>query len=214
MKTFFIYFCKYISSPFIKNFFLEKVEGKENIPKHSNFILAPNHLDGKDHWFIITLLKERLKDVRFVGAMDSLKTLFMSGALYYLANTIKVNRKNVNRKDFMNKLARNLKENKIIIIYPEGDSNNKKNLLKGKTGIAELALMTGVPVIPMGIKTAVNSFKRIIKIGKPLHYSKERENMKLIRDNEDEYRLLLRNVTNKIMQEISKLSQKPYPYED
>jgi len=214
MKTALVYFCKFISSPFLESFFIEKVEGRKNIPKNNGFILASNHLDGKDHWFIITLLKERSKDVRFVGAMDSLKTLFMSGTLYYLANTIKVNRKNLNRKDFMNKLARNLKENKIIIIYPEGDSNNKKNLLKGKTGIAELALMTGVPIIPMGIKTVADSFKRIIKIGRPLYYLKERESMKLIRNNKDEYRLLLRNVTDKIMQEISKLSEKPYQYED
>jgi len=214
MKTLFTYFCKYISSPFLETFFLEKIEGKENIPKDNNFILAPNHINGKDHWFVILPLKGRLKNVRFIGAMDSLKTLFMSGLLYYLANTIKINRKNLNRKDFINRLSRNLKENKIIVIYPEGDSNKRKNLLKGKTGVAELALTTGVPVIPMGIKTAANPFKRIIKIGKPLYYLEERENMKLIKNNKDKYRLLLRSVTDKIMQEISKLSQKPYQYEN
>ncbi len=212
MKTSFIYFCRYISSPFIEKFFLKKVEGKENIPEQSNFILAPNHLDGKDHWFIISLLKERLKNVRFVGAMDSLKTLFISGGLYYFTNTIKLNRKNVDRKNFINILARNIRENKIIVIYPEGDSNNKKNLLKGKTGIAELTLRTGVPVIPVGIQVVANSFKRIIKIGKPLYFLKEREDIKVIKKNKDKYKVLLRKVTDKIMQEISKLSQKPYQY--
>lgn len=214
MKTSFIYFCRYISSPFIENFLLEKVEGKENIPKDRNFILSPNHIDGKDHWFIMTLLKERLKNVRFVGAMDNLKIFFISGALYYFANTIKFNRKTVNREDFINKISRNLRENKIIVIYPEGDSNKRKNLLKGKTGVAELTLRTGVPVVPVGIQIIAHSCKRIIKIGKPLHYLKERESMKFIKNNKDKYKLLLRNVTDKIMQEISKLSQKPYQYED
>ncbi|XOB41317.1 MAG: lysophospholipid acyltransferase family protein [Candidatus Nealsonbacteria bacterium] len=213
MKTSFIYFCKYISSPIIERFFLEKIEGKENIPS-TNFILAPNHLDGKDHWLLMVLLKERLKNVRFVGAMDSLKTLFMSTMLYYFANTIKVNRRTVNREIFLTKLAKSVKENKIIVIYPEGDSNNKKYLLKGKTGIAELTLRTGIPVVPVGIRAVNNSFKRIITVGRPLDYLKEREMMKKVKDNHQEYSLLLRKITDDIMQKISKLSQKPYQYAD
>lgn len=214
MKLIFLYFCKFISSPVVQKFFLEEVEGEENIPKHGNFILAPNHLDGKDHWFISSILKERLKNVRFIGAMDNLKTLFLSGMLYYFAGTIKIDRRKIDRKNVLEKIISNLRENKSIVIYPEGNSNNKKILLKGKTGVAELALRTGVPVIPIGIKTVNNSFKRVIKIGKPLYYLKEKEVAKNIKNDKEKYSLLLRKVTDNIMREISQLSQKPYQYAD
>ena len=213
MKTPFVYFCKYISSPIIEKFFLERVEGRENIPT-TNFILAPNHLDGKDHWFMMALLQKRLKDVRALAAMDSLKILLISSLLYYLTNAIKVDRRKVNRKNLLDKVIKNLKENRIIVIYPEGDSNSGKNLLKGKTGVAEIALKTGVPVIPVGIKAVENSIKRIIRIGKPLYYSKERVFAKNIENDKEKYSLLLRKVTDNIMKEISKLSQKPYQYAD
>ncbi len=213
MKTPFVYFCKYITSPIIEKFFLERVEGRENIPT-TNFILAPNHLDGKDHWFIMALLQKRLKNVRALAAMDSLRILLISSLLYYLTNAIKVDRRKVNRKNLLDKVIKNLKENRIIVIYPEGDSNSGKNLLKGKTGVAEIALKTGVPVIPVGIKAIENSIKRIIRIGKPLYYLKEREVAKNIENDKEEYRLLLRKVTDNIMKEISKLSQKPYQYAD
>jgi len=213
MKTSFIYFCKYISSPIIEKFFLERIEGRENIPS-TNFILAPNHLDGKDHWFIMALLKERLKNVRALAAMDSLKILFISSLLYYFTNAIKVDRRKVDRKSLLDKIIKNLKENRIIVIYPEGDSNNKKMLLKGKTGVAELALRTNVPIIPLGIKAVDNSFKRVIKIGKPLYYLKEKEIAKNIVNDKEKYHLLLRKITDNIMREISRLSQKPYQYAD
>ncbi len=213
MKISFVYFFKYISSPIIEKFFLERIEGRENIPS-TNFILASNHIDGKDHWLIMNLLKERLKDVRALAAMDSLKILIISSVLYYFTNAIKIDRRKINRKSVLDKVVKHLKENRIIVIYPEGNSNNEKNLLKGKTGVAELTLKTGVPIIPVGIKKIKNSIKRVIKVGKPLHYLKEREVAKNIENDKEKYSLLLRKVTDNIMKEISKLSQKPYYYDN
>lgn len=212
MKTVFVYFCNFISSPFLESFFIEKVEGRENIPKSNSFILASNHINGKDHWFIANILKERLKDTRFVGALDSFKTMLLSGPLYYFSNAITINRKKVDRKHILGKLIKNLKQNKIIVLYPEGNSNNKPELLRGKTGIAELVFKTGVPVLPIGIQRVKNSIKRILRVGKPLYYSEEKKVAKNIENDKEKYSLLLRKVTDNIMEEISSLSGKPYPY--
>jgi len=209
MKTALVYFCKFISSPFLESFFIEKVEGRENIPENNGFILAPNHINGKDHWFIASILKEKLRDMRFVGALDSFKTMLLSGPLYYFSNAITINRKKVDRKCILGKLIKNLKQNKIIVLYPEGDSNNRKTLLKGKTGIADLALATGVPVVPVGIQSSKTSFKRIIKIGKPLYYSKQE-----IENKSENYNQVLRKITDQIMREVSNLSQKPYHHDN
>jgi len=196
----------------ITNFFIKEIKGTENIPKEEAFVIASNHINGLDYWFIGTVLKQRMKDLRFVAAMDSLKITLQSGILYYLSNAIVVNRKKKEREIVLEKISGVLKEKKIVVIFPEGDTNSKKVLLKGKTGIAELALRENIKIVPFGMRTAKNSFKRIIEIGKPLSFSKEP--LKKIEKNQKEYYILLRQITDKIMKEISKLCKKPYPYED
>lgn len=205
MKKAFVHFLHYIGFPVTKKF-IEKIEGEENIPSHNNFILASNHLNGRDHFFIAYLLKDRVENVRFVGAMDNLSLLLKSSFLYYLAEVITIHRQKENRKSIIRKMRQNLKKNQIIVIYPEGDSNSKKNLLRGKTGIAELVLKEKVPVLPVGLQ--IGKEGRIIKIGKLLKFKEE-----IQKKEKENYHLLLRSITDKIMKTISILSQKPYSYE-
>jgi len=211
MKILFVYFCKLITIP-LANFLTKKIEGRENILLNSSFIVASNHLNGLDYWFIGNALKKRVKDMRFVAALESFKIFLMSGLLYYVADVIVINRKKQGRKEIIKKIVKKLRSQDIIILFPEGDINDKKELLKGKTGVAELALKTGIPVIPFGIRKEENYFKRVIKIGKPLYFLEERKLLRKIEDNQEEYNLLLRKVTDKIMIEISYLCGKPYNF--
>jgi len=211
MKKTFINFAKIFIFP-ITRIFTEKIEGKENFFKYDSFILVSNHNNGLDHFFIGNALKDNLKNVHFVGAMDNFKILLMSGLLYQFSDTIVIDRKKPKRKEFLEVITKYLKKGKIIIIYPEGDVNKTKFLLRGKTGVAELALKNRVPIIPVGIKKAENSFKKIVKIGTPLTFPLETEEFKNLERNQKDYTLLLTKVTDKIMQEISNLCGKPYNY--
>jgi len=204
MKKIFIFFCKFTVFPFLR-FFLKEVKGKDNIPFKNNFILVSNHIDGVDHWFLLLLLQERMEKLHFIGAMDSVKIFFQSALLYYLSDTIVINRKNIKRKDLVERVMGYLKKGEIIIIYPEGGTNKEATLLKGKTGMAEIAIKSGLPIVPVGILREENSRKRIIKIGEPLFFKKS-----LKVNSEDN--LLLREVTDTIMRAISKLCGKSYPY--
>ena len=47
--------------------------------------------------------------------------------------------------------ARVLGEGKLLGMYPEGTRSPDGRLYKGKTGLARLALETGVPVIPVAM---------------------------------------------------------------
>lgn len=209
MRTSFVYFCKFILFP-LTRFFIAKTQGEKNIPEGS-FIVAANHISGWDHCFIANVLEKRAKDLRFIGAMDSIKTFFQSSLLYYFADTIVVNRKKVDRKALLRKMTECLGKNEIIVIYPEGDSNNKKELLKGKTGLTELILKSKVPLLLIGTEKIKGSRIRFVKIREPLYFSEARKTAEKIKDKE-EYYLFLRKTTDKIMQEISKLCGKPYPY--
>jgi len=204
MKKIFIFFCKFTVFPFLR-FFLKEVKGKDNIPFKNNFILVSNHIDGVDHWFLLLLLQERMEKLHFIGAMDSVKIFFQSALLYYLSDTIVINRKNIKRKDLVERVMGYLKKGEIIIIYPEGGTNKEATLLKGKTGMAEIAIKSGLPIVPVGILREENSRKRIIKIGKPLFFKKSSQ-------NNIRYELLLREATDTLMRAISKLCGKPYLY--
>ena len=211
MKTIFAFFCKFLLFP-ITNFFTKEIIGKENIPWTNGFILVANHANGLDHWFIGNVLRKRMQDLRFIGAMDNLKLFLQSGLLYYFSDTIIINRKKVDRKSILEKMAECLKNDKIIVIYPEGDSNPKRELLRGKTGAVELALKTGFPIVPVGMAKARGFGKRIIKIGKPLYFLEEQQFLKETGQNQKEYNLLLRKITDQVMREISNLCSKPYLY--
>lgn len=211
MKTVFIYFCKFFVFPII-NLFTERIEGKENIPQEESFILASNHLNSFDQWFIANSLKERMKSLRFLAAMDSFAIFLQSGFMYYLAEVIVINRKKADRGTILKKLIKSLKNKEIIVLFPEGDTNRGKKLLKGKTGVADLALKTRVPVIPFGMRRSKNPFLRIIEIGKPLYFLEEQKLMQQIGDESEKYYPLLRRATDKIMRKISRLCQKTYDY--
>lgn len=211
MKTVLVYFCRFFAFPII-NLFTKRIEGKENIPQEESFILASNHLDSFDQWFVASSLKERVKSLRFLVAMDSFEIFLQSGLMYYMAEAIIINRKKVDRRKIVEKLIKNLRNREIIIFFPEGDTNRRKELLRGKTGVADLALRTGVPVVPFGMRRSKNPLLRIIEIGKPLYFPEEQRLTKQIGDESEKYYPLLREVTNQIMRGISKLCQKPYNY--
>lgn len=203
MKSIFSLFARNLIAPIIKKFFIKKVRGEEFVPRTGGLILAPNHQSYFDHFFIPYLVKKRLEKVRFIGKMDSKWQALQWGWFYWIAETIPVNRKAEDRRKVLQKALEVLKKEGIIIIYPEGTRNKRKELLRGKTGVAELAIKTGVPVVPVGLiyrNHQPPSLPVSINVGQPLYFRNSQS---------PEH---LREITNKIMKEIAKLSEKEYPY--
>jgi 1-acyl-sn-glycerol-3-phosphate acyltransferase len=209
MKTPFVWACRLFMLP-AAALFTDRVEGRENIPEKENFIAACNHINSLDYWFIGNVLKRRLRRLRFVAALDSIRTAAQSGLLYYFSEPIIINRKTGDRKVILKKMMDSLKSGDIIVLFPEGDTNRRKELLKGKTGVAELALRSGRPVLPIGLRRLPRSTRRVVSIGKPLNFSKREEDKK----NDERYYEVLRKTTNTIMRKISMLSKKPYNHGD
>ena len=212
MKRSFIYFTRIFIFPFIKGC-IKEIDGKENLSREENFIVASNHQSHIDSWLIMYALNERLKKVHFLGAKEGISGLIKFSTLYYFTDTIAFDRKHVKREKVLRKLEDILKKGRIVIIYPEGNSNAKAELLKGKTGVAELALKTGKPVIPIGISKEEKSSKRTIRIGKPIYFLEEKELFGRTNKESEDYHFILRKVTDKIMKEISKLCKKPYNFQ-
>ena len=82
----------------------------------------------------------------------------------------------------LNTAERLLGQGKLLGMYPEGTRSPDGRLYKGKTGLARLALETGVPVIPVAMigTNVVNPpgskmwrFGRVtVRFGKPMDFSR------------------------------------------
>jgi len=201
MKPAFCFCARKFIAPVLENF-VEEIRGKENIPQDTNFILASNHQTNLDHLFVPLPIKDKLEKAHFIGKMDNIFQFLLAGWFYCLAETIPVNRKAKDKRKVLEKAIEALKKGQIIIIYPEGTRNRKKILLTGKTGAAELAIRSGVPIIPMGViykDHKPRKFPLRLNIGEPMYFKEELGYEKL------------KEVTDKIMREISFLSEKTYP---
>lgn len=102
-----------------------------------------------------------------------------------------------------------LREDHCVGIYPEGTRSPDGRLYKGRTGIARMAIESAAPVIPVAMfNTAeiqptgqvVPKVRRVEMVfGEPMYFSG---------DSSDQ--VVLRDVTNQIMEKIAELSKQEY----
>jgi 1-acyl-sn-glycerol-3-phosphate acyltransferase len=200
MKACFYYFSKFFLLPILKILFFEKVLGKENVPKNGNFIIVSNHNSSLDHFLIGIAFQEKLRQIHFLGKRKGLNGILRI-PLDWLAETLSFDPKKTKREIILKKIEAILKMGKILVIYPEGDTNRKKELLRGKTGVAEIFLKTKIPLLPVGILKK-GKIKWRVNIGKVISW----ESFKDLND--------LQKITDEIMKKISSLCEKSYPYGD
>lgn len=195
----------------IVRLWIKKINGIENIPK-SAFIMSANHSSYMDHFGLGCVIIPTLnKKLHMLAKKEHFKGIQKIWHAY--AGAIPLDRQK-GGKEALKWAIKALKEGKIIGIYPEGTRSLNGKIQKGKTGVARLAVMAKVPVVPVGLidmfeilpkGKCIPKLKRgTINIGKPLYFSKY-YNKKL---NEND----LREITTKIMNEIAKLSNQKYNY--
>lgn len=121
-----------------------------------------------------------------------------------------------NKHQILDVAVERLQQGFPVVIFPEGNSNKNPELRTGKTGAARLALRTGLPVVPVGIRGTRGikawrgalwffSFWRPchVVIGEPVTFPKTE-----LSDNDE---TVLQQTTTEIMRRISELSGKPMP---
>jgi len=210
------FFCKIIFGPLLLLFLIKKISGKKHLKQKGNFILAPNHQSYLD--ILVSGYACLPKNFTFIGQVDKGKGLigFLRNAIYSAAEIIPLDRNKKESKELavISAIDR-LKKGYSLVIYPEGRRTMDGKVQKGKTGIARIFLETGVPIIPMGINGAFEIYppkgklkiKRNIemRIGEPLYFKEEFEKAKSIDKDSEEYKNICIKITDKVMEEISKL---------
>jgi 1-acyl-sn-glycerol-3-phosphate acyltransferase len=160
------------------------VEGIEHVPTSGGAILAGNHLAVVDSFLLPLLVKRRItflaKREYFTqpGLVGWIKKTFFTGV-----GQVPVDRSSGSgAQAALDTAIRYLRAGRLFGIYPEGTRSPDGRLYKGKTGVARIALETGLPVIPVAM-IGTNIMNPIgsrvwrphhvhIRIGEPLDFSR------------------------------------------
>jgi 1-acyl-sn-glycerol-3-phosphate acyltransferase len=211
----FYWFLKWIAlGPLLRLVFRPQTEGAENVPSEGPAILASNHLSYADWLFMPLTLPRR---VTFVAKAEYFTTPGIKGFFQRLffsgAGQVPIDRSGASAAEgALTSAKRVLAEGELFGIYPEGTRSHDGKLYRGKTGVARLALETGVPVIPVAVVGTdvvappgkkFGSFTRpVVRFGKPLDFERY--------EGLENDRYILRSITDEIMYEIMRLSGQEY----
>jgi 1-acyl-sn-glycerol-3-phosphate acyltransferase len=211
----FYWFLKWIAlGPLLRLVFRPETEGIENVPLEGPAILASNHLSYADWLFMPLTLSRKVTFVAKAeyftspGIKGWLQKTFFSGA-----GQVPIDRSSGDAAaGALLSAERVLDAGELFGIYPEGTRSHDGKLYRGKTGVARLAIETGVPVIPVGVvgtdriappgKKFGRWTRPVVRFGKPLDFSRYEG---LAND-----RFILRSATDEIMYEIMRLSGQEY----
>ncbi len=172
-----------------------KIVGKENIPQNSAAIICPNHVHALDSVVIVVMSKRKVN----VLAKEE---LFINGFVRWVASVfgiypVKKGKKSLESMKVSLKL---LKNNELLMIFPEGTRKGLAKGVKPKDGAIKLAIRSGVPIIPVGVQGNFKLFRKVkLNIGKPIDYNKF--------NKEANNKEILDNLTKELMDEIVKLRE-------
>jgi 1-acyl-sn-glycerol-3-phosphate acyltransferase len=136
--------------PVIKVLLTNKWAGQENIPRQGPVILAPNHMSYLDWGTDSVFFYGSGRYPTFMIKASAWKVPFI-GRLLVGCGQIPVNRGGKDAAQALKQAEQALADGAAVIIYPEGTATRDPGLwpMASKTGVARLALATGVPVIPV-----------------------------------------------------------------
>jgi 1-acyl-sn-glycerol-3-phosphate acyltransferase len=124
--------------------------GMEKLPAGGGFIITPNHMSQFDPLLVAHYVYASGRWPRFLAKASIWKVPFV-GFMLRKTMQIPVERGSVEAVKSLDTLIEALHEGGVVVIYPEGTTTREPDLwpMRGKTGAARLALVTGVPVVPM-----------------------------------------------------------------
>lgn len=121
-----------------------RVSGRENIPRTGPVLVVANHLIWYDTILIGLAFPRRLW---FMAKVEIFR-LPIVGPFCRLTGQIPVHRGESDRAA-LEKALQYLREGRAVTIFPEGTVARHERLLAAHTGVAMLALRSGVPVLPV-----------------------------------------------------------------
>lgn len=170
-KSFYLFVTKVLYNIYFRLVYRLEIHGKENIPKHNQFIVAPNHLSTLDPPLIGTVMPFCTS---FMAKQELFKIPVLKTFLDYLG-AFAVNREHLCPSTI--KTAKAIcKTDWILGLFPEGTRSIEGTISTINKGFATLAKATKCGILPVGIvgtnakKYLPFSGKIIVKVGELIPY--------------------------------------------
>lgn len=186
---------KFILKMLVLIVYRPKIVGIENIKEGEGALICPNHVHALDSAVIVLTNKRAIR----VLAKES---LFRKPILRWLADIfgvypVKQGNKSMESMKISLKL---LKNNELLLIFPEGTRNGMAKGIRAKDGAIKLAAKSNKPIVPVGIQGSFKPFRNVkVNIGKPIYYNLSKEEL-----NDKEK---LRELTDELMKKIVELRE-------
>ncbi|MGH3520408.1 MAG: lysophospholipid acyltransferase family protein [Haloechinothrix sp.] len=205
---------RYLLSPLARLVYRPIVDGAHRVPMTGPLIIAANHLSAVDT-AVIPIVTPR--PVAFLSKAEyfegnGIKGRLMASFLSALGY-IPVDRGNAHAAlGALDSATKVLESGGAFGIYPEGTRSRDGRLHRGRTGVAQLALTTGAPVVPVALfgtekllpvgKLIPRLHRITVRFGEPLEFSRYA--------GLDASPAVRRAVTDEIMYAILELSGQEY----
>ena len=150
--------------PIVRLLWNPRVSGLENVPHEGGFVIASNHLANIDSFMIPVVLP---RAIRFVAKESLWTQKGPHGAVlrwfFDAVGAVPVDREALSSgKGALQAGLDVLRNGEGFAVYPEGHRSKDGLLHPGKQGAAWLALESGCPVIPVGLKGTQHMFSSLI----------------------------------------------------
>lgn len=189
-----------------KPLFRYKAVGAEHIPKKGSAILASNHASYLDPLFVGLGVWRR---INYLAKKEIFRNMLLNYLLKKLFRSIPVDRDQI-KKNTLRIIYQLLRNNEILLMFPEGTRTYDGKLMEPKLGIGMIAYNTQIPVVPVYINGSYNIWSRnsrfirfkscSVFFGTPVdlkpYYNQKRS------------KELYKEISEKIMEGIKELKQK------
>ena len=203
---------RFITKPLVKWLWIGQINGLKNIPAKGPAIIAANHQSYFDP-ICLSIICPR--QIHYFAAEIFYKKWWMRTIVESMQQ-IKIERYGSDRKESAKEAIQQavnyLQKNEMCGIFPEGARSRTGKIQRAFTGVAKLSLLSGSPIIPVGIigtyeimsphENFPHLHKSKINIGEPMHFHQ-------FKNKKDDPRIL-RKITNQVMLKIAELSEQEY----
>lgn len=123
----------------------------ERIPSTGGAIIVSNHISLLDAFVLPHAVRKAGRNPLGMGKVE-LFHIPVVGKWFTKIGHVAVDRKAASPSVALEPAAEALRSGQVLCMYPEGTINHtpERGLLEGRTGVARLALASGVPVVPIG----------------------------------------------------------------
>ncbi len=159
-------FFHYLASTIHSMWFRGEVAGTENFPVDGPFLIASNHASHLDPPLVGSQVSRQM---RFFAR----KSLWNNRLLAWWLNQVETIPVERDSGDIgaIKRVLQALKENRVVVLFPEGTRSPDGHLQKAKAGVGLMACKTGVSVVPCRVYGSFQAFGKgttIPRFGTPV----------------------------------------------